>query len=112
MIIQEQTWYDFTRIILMSGCGSVQVELYAEEQEWGGTAFLYALWVGKSWRRQGIAKDLMAQAEREVKRRGHKSITLEWKLQDTPREILDWYERLGYEQKEFGDGYSLMRKKL
>lgn len=112
MIIQEQKWHDFTRIILVEDGGSVQVELYAEEQDWGGTAFLYGLWVGKSWRRQGVAQKLMAQAEYEVKKRGHKSITLEWKLQDTPYEILDWYERLGYYEKEFGDGYSLMRKEL
>ena len=114
MRIYEQKWDYFTRIIIAHEGGSVQVDLYDKEQEWGGTAFLYGLWVDRDWRRQDIAKSLMYEAELQVKMRGHKSITLEWKLLDTSVDILKWYERIGYCQKSFdGRGsWALMRKEL
>ena len=114
MTIQEQKWHDFTRLLLVEEGGSVQLELYDEPQEFGATAFLYALWVDESHRRQGIAGRLMEQAEHELRKRGHKSVCLEWKLKDTPVEIFKWYERLGYDEKSFdGHGtWALMIKEL
>lgn len=120
MKIQEQKWHDFTRLLIteynpIEILGSVQVELYNEPQDdYGTTAYIYALWVDDHNRRMGIAKRLMDAVESEIKKRGHKIVALQWKLQDTPREIFAWYERRGYDEKEF-DGHAtwaLMVKEL
>jgi len=95
--VQKQKWTDFTRCIVVdTDGGSVQIELYSTKQDWGGTAFIYGLWVEPECRRKGIAGRLLDIAEAIVREAGHKSVTLEWKLQDTPKEILAWYERRKY----------------
>lgn len=120
MKIQEQKWHDFTRLLIavynpIEIVGSVQVELYSETQdEYGTTAYIYGLWVDEHSRKKGIATTLMDAAESKIKKRGHKKATLQWKLQDTPREIFAWYERRGYDEKSF-DGratWALMIKDL
>lgn len=123
MKIQEQKWHDFTRLLIVALdntgihniIGSVQVELYPDAQdEYGTTAYIYGLWVEEHKRRKRIATTLMDVAEDEIKKRGHKKATLQWKLQDTPRDILAWCERRGYDEKSF-DGRetrSLMVKEL
>lgn len=120
MKIQEQKWHDFTRLLIVIDnnayiVGSVQVELYDKPvDDYGTTAYIYGLWVDETYRRMGLAKQLISRAEGEIYKRGHKTVTLEWKLQDTPREIFAWYERMGYDEKSF-DGratWALMVKDL
>ena len=118
MKIQEQKWHDFTRLLIteynpIEILGSVQVELYNEPQDdYGTTAYIYGLWVDS--RRHGYATALMDKAEDEARKRGHKIVALQWKLEDTPREIFSWYVRRGYKEKSF-DGratWALMIKEL
>jgi len=95
--IQRQKWHDYTRYVIFdTSGGSVQLELYPEIQKFGGTAFIYALWVDKSCRRRGMAKRLLDRAEGIAKQEGHEAVMLEWELKDTPIEILEWYKRRGY----------------
>lgn len=109
---QKQTWSGMTRYILWVDSASVQIELYDTPQKWGKTAFIYSLWVDEDCRRKGKAALLLDAAERIVKQAGHKSAVMEWELKNTPREILDYYFRRGYEEILFdGNGeYSVVEK--
>ena len=114
MIIQRQTWHSMTRMLIAERKGSVQVEMYAKKQRWGGTAWIYGLWVEPQYRRQGKADELLTVAEDLAAQHGHKSVMLEWKQEDTPVEVLHWYLRRGYKEKRFsGKGdYYLLEKQL
>ena len=45
---------------------------------------------------------------------GHKSVMLEWKQEDTPVEVLQWYFRRGYTEKRHSEkcDYYLLEKRL
>ena len=97
IIIQKQTWHSHTRYIIFdTEGGCVQINLYTEKQDFGSTACIYALWVDENSRRKGIATRLLDRAEEIAKREGHKSITIDWYLDDTPKAILEWYKKRGY----------------
>ena len=55
---------------------------------------------------------LVARAELEAKQHGCKSIALEWSADESEDWVLQWYERIGYNEVEFGKGSSLMVKEL
>ena len=57
---------------------------------------------------------MLDRAERIAAENGHDAVCLEWLEKDTPREILDWYCRRGYQEQEFsGKGdYVLLKKSL
>lgn len=83
------------------------------QEDFGGTAFIYALWVEPQARRKGEAKKLLERAEDIAREAGHKAVRLEWH-DYTPKEILYWYMRNGYDDKAF-DGmgkYVLLEKIL
>lgn len=94
IIVQE--WRYHTRYIITHPNGSVQLHLYNTEQEDGITAYIYALYVDKEHRRQGIGKQLLETAENIARDKGHKSVVLDWESEETPRELLDWYMDRGY----------------
>ena len=113
MIIHKQTWHSMTRMLIAERKGSVQVEMYAKKQRWGGTAWIYGLWVEPMYRRQGKADELLTVAEDLAAQYGHKSVMLEWRQQNTPVEVLQWYLRRGYTEKrhsEKGDYYILEKR--
>ena len=95
--IQVQHWREYTRYILIHECGSVFLDLYPEMQEsFGGTAYIWGLYVDCYHRRKSIGKALLEEAERCAKLEGHKSVILEWEEKNTSREILNWYIRCNY----------------
>lgn len=94
--IEEQKWHELTRVLITDEGGSVQLNLYPQKEGDNETAFIYALWVDEPNRRKGVATHLMDKAEYIAKHKGHKSVILDWKSEDTPREILEWYKRRGY----------------
>lgn len=112
--IHKQEWHDFTRLAAWTEFGSIQAELYDKKQDFGGTAFIYALWVQKESRRQGLAKKLLHRIEEEIKKLGHDSVFLEWKEKDTPPGVLYWYRNEGYEDVILSKdgGYYLLKKRL
>lgn len=123
VIIQNQSWSDYNRKLITTESGSVQIELYdgkVQFRDWAkskGTAFLYALWVNKEKRRQGIAGKLLDIAEQEIRSCSHKSVFLEWYSVDTPVEVLEWYKRRGYCERGMvcnnsGDEIILLEKTL
>lgn len=96
MIIQEQKWNEYTRIIIIDEGGSVQLSLYPQKPDDDETAFIYSLYVDDSNRRKHIASLLMDKAESIAKEKGYKSVLLSWDKKDTHYEILEWYKRRGY----------------
>ena len=103
-----------TRMLIAERKGSVQVEMFDQQQDWGGTAWIYGLWVEPQYRRQGKADELLTVAEDLAAQYGHKSVMLEWKEQDTPVEVLQWYLRRGYKEIQFSSAgdYYLLEKQL
>lgn len=104
-MIQHQHWEDSTRILITDERhhGSIQVFIpyRTEDKPLDGEAdaFIYSLWVGEWYRGRGVAKHLMEAAERELKRCGIATVAISWDGRDSPPWVLQWYERLGYEEK-------------
>jgi ribosomal protein S18 acetylase RimI-like enzyme len=110
---QYQTSHALTRVLLFTDEASVQLELYKEPRgDCNITAYVFALWVNKPARRKGVATALLDRVEQIAKDHDHKSIFLEYDKRDTPAEILSWYERRGYQEREFGSNNALLEKKL
>lgn len=95
MKIQEQTWSDFKRFLILADEGSVMLEFYDPPTSDGTTAYIGSLWVNEEHRRKGIATALMDKAEELARSNKHKQVTLFW-ARTTPTEILEWYRRRGY----------------
>lgn len=105
---QKQLWNSLTRYLIFdTDGGSVQLNLYSEKQDCGGTAFIYNLWVDENRRNKGIAERLLDTAERIAHDEGHKCVTLDYDIKDTPAEIYHWYNRRGYKVE-----YAQMTKDL
>ena len=119
MIIQHQQWLGERRILIADEInhGSVQVSIpddtYLDTKIANkADALIYALWVDAHYRRQGAARILLKKAEGEVKRLGYKKVALEWDRRESEEWTMQWYERLGYVEKEFGRNSSLLVKEL
>lgn len=112
MIEQRQKWSEYTRYLIADTCGSVQIEMYDDVQHWGGTAWIYALWVNEDSRRHGVATALLKRAEDVARGAGHKSVFLEWEEHNTPQGVLVFYLRSGYKPRKESNGYCLLEKKL
>lgn len=118
-MIQQQQWYMERRILIVdeNNHGTVQVSI-PESSETdskiyeSADALIYALWVDKPYRCQGVAKKLLETAEREAKRMGCRKVALEWDRRESKEWTLQWYERLGYVEKSFGHHTSLLVKDL
>lgn len=115
----HQQWYQEHRILIVNGLryASVQVSIPdkdAEDNRIKGKAdaLIYALWVDEPFRGQGVARKLLETAEREAKKMGCKTVCLEWDRRESEEWVLRWYERLGYNEKEFGRFSSLLVKEL
>lgn len=116
MIVQEQKWHNHTRILFADESGSVMLELFDKPQfgELNMTAFIFNLWTEPKHRLKGIATKFLKLAEEAAANRGHKAVFLDWKLEQSPREILDWYIRNGYHVVGFNDkgNFNRLWKKL
>lgn len=117
--ILHQQWYQEHRILIVYGIhySSVQVSIpdkNADDNRIEGKAdaLIYALWVDEPYRKQGVARKLLETAEREAKKMGCKTVCLEWDRRESEEWVLRWYERLGYNEKEFGRDSSLLVKEL
>lgn len=110
---QLQHWPDYTRCLLTSGYASVQMEMYEDRQWFGGTLFLYALWVNEDARLQGHGTAMLKLAEETAIKHGHKTIHLEYNPKSSPKAILEWYLRNGYEKLGcYRDRNVMLRKDL
>jgi GNAT superfamily N-acetyltransferase len=91
--------------------GVVELAVY-KHGEHEGEALVWNLYVDEDHRRKGLARTLMDEAHKTAKHLGAKVTTLEWSLKESPYWVIDWYRRLGYDEKEFGPGNALMKRLL
>lgn len=112
-------WPDCTNIVLMLHPQGDQrqtvgiIEVHCRKTgERQGEAYLWNLYVEPDHRRHGLAHLLLQSAEQEA--RSHRSHTamLEWELRESPRWVLDFYTRQGYDEREFGKDSAWLAKKL
>ena len=96
--------------------GSIQAFIpnRAEDKPLDGEAdaLIYSLWVGERHRGREVAKHLMETAERELKRCGIATVAISWDGRDSPPWVLQWYKRLGYEEKAFDYRCCTLLKRL
>jgi ribosomal protein S18 acetylase RimI-like enzyme len=115
IITQIQHWHYYDKVIIMEEhCHAiVMMDIYKKKQKnFGGDVYLFDLYTDEQYRRQGLAKALMAEAEKVAREYGKTAIFLEWDKKETPYEILDWYMSLGYDETEFGPTTALLKKEL
>lgn len=110
VIIQRQKWRDYIKYLIVNEYGSVQLELFGNEQDFGGTAFIYGLWVEPTARLKGNARKLLFLAENIAIEAGHKDIFMEFEKKDTPIAVLKWYMRLGYYEVTSDENGCLLKK--
>ena len=91
--------------------GVVELVVY-KHGEHEGEALVWNLHVNEDHRCKGLARKLMDEAHKTAKHLGAKVTALEWSLKESPYWVIEWYYRLGYDEKEFGDGYALMKRPL
>lgn len=116
-MIQFQKWYTCDRILITDEANnaSVQVDLLKSEslkEHYKADALIWALWVNEANRGYGIGKALLKKAEELIYKRCIYKVAVEWDSRDSKSWVRDWYERKGYEEKEFGVGNALLVKDL
>ena len=91
--------------------GVVELAVY-KHGEHEGEALVWNLYVDEDHRRKGLARKLMDEAHKTAKHLGAKVTALEWSLKESPYWVIEWYTRLGYDEKEFGPGNALMKRPI
>ena len=89
--------------------GVVELAVYKHGEHEGET-LVWNLYVNEEHRRKGLARNLMNEAHKTAKHLGAKVTALEWSLKESPYWVIEWYSRLGYDEKEFGPGNALMKR--
>ena len=120
-MIQIQDWDNpkgYKRILITQEArqASVQIVTLAtrekKERYAGADALIFALWVNKPYRAHGVGRALLGMAESMAKELGCKAVALTWDEHGSPRWVLDWYLRQGYNGKRFGRGCAMLVKDL
>ena len=112
-IAEWPTW-DHVVVLRQGGVeikGIIEIRIF-KDGERKGEAYLWNLHVRGDRRRWGYGKELLREAIKIAKERGCKKVSLDWDITETPRWVRDWYEREGFEEREFGSDYVFMEKKL
>jgi len=91
--------------------GVVELAVY-KNGEHEGEALVWNMYVDEDHRRKGLARRLMDEAHNTAKHLGAKATALEWSLKESPYWVIEWYTRLGYDEKEIGNGCALMKADL
>lgn len=117
-MIQYQHWEDSIHILVTDEQhhGSIQAFIphRTEDRPLDGEAdaLIYSLWVDERHRGCGVAKHLIETVESELKRCGVATVAISWDERDSPKWVLQWYERFGYEEKALGHQCCTLLKRL
>ena len=72
-----------------------------DNPKWNTTAYLYNLSVEEEHRGKGIAGKMMQTAINHAMLMNRKTASLEWDESESERWTLQWYFRMGFDEKEF-----------
>ena len=119
-MVQLQHWFGVDRVVLTDEqkSASVLLDIFPKGKDQGRSesyhadGLLWALWVDKPFRKEGVGRYMIEEAEKYAIMYGCKSLALEHDDREAPSWVKRWYERLGYEVKEFGRHSSLLVKQL
>ena len=96
---------------VMVQIGIVEVRLF-KQGEHRGEALIWNLYVDEQHRGRGYGRALLSDALLVIEGADFHVAALEWRLKESPHWVFDWYCREGFDEKEFGNGYALMKKKI
>jgi streptothricin acetyltransferase len=74
--------------------GRLVAILEVESEPWRNTALVWALFVDKAWRGQGVGAKLLREAEKWAKRKRLRAVVLETQTNNIP--AIRFYEKQGY----------------
>ena len=110
-ILHTNDWGRFITETIIAENGKAMISIDYESEK-KNIAFIHDFSVIPPARKQGIGKELLSLAIEQAKKRGCKAVELNYNSETTPLWVFDWYERNGFDEKEFGGHNSLMRKEL
>ncbi len=116
MLLYSTEWTDTDNTVISlyekgntQQIGIVEVTVF-KTGERQGEAYVWNLHVKDELRGRGYGRALLSEAYDVAMLAGCKTVTLEWDEKDSPRWVLDWYVREGFDEREFGRGCAFMAK--
>ena len=120
---QIQDWYHVRRYLIsevlgLDVYGTLHLDIPKQHEKendpfWKDCdAFLWALFVDGIVRNNGLAKKMMREAETLCVMAGCRTVGLRWDDRESEPWVLDWYERIGYEEirvEEDGHAHFLVK---
>lgn len=120
---QMQDWYHVHRyliseVLMRDVYGTLHLDIPKQHEKendpfWKDCdAFLWALFVDGIVRNNGLAKKMMREAETLCVMEGCRTVGLRWDDRESEPWVLDWYERIGYEEirvEEDGHAHFLVK---
>ena len=120
---QIQDWYHVRRyliseLLMFDVYGTLHLDIPKQHEKendpfWKDCdAFLWALFVDGIARNTGLAKKMMREAETLCLMAGCRTVGLRWDDRESESWVLDWYERIGYEEirvEEDGHAHFLVK---
>ena len=120
---QIQDWYHVHRYLIsevlgLDVYGTLHLDIPKQHEKendpfWKDCdAFLWALFVDGIVRNNGLAKKMMREAETLCVMAGCRTVGLRWDDRESEPWVLDWYERIGYEEirvEEDGHAHFLVK---
>ena len=92
--------------------GIVEVRIFRGESPQKGEAYIWNLFVDEQHRCKGYGRALLSDALDLAMLNDCHTAVLEWDKRESPQWVFDWYTRHGFDEKEFGPGYALMKKDM
>ena len=120
---QIQDWYHVRRyliseVLMLDVYGTLHLDIPKQHEKendpfWKDCdAFVWALFVDDVARNTGLAKKMMREAETLCVMEGCRTVGLRWDDRESEPWVLDWYERIGYEEirvEEDGHAHFLVK---
>ena len=120
---QIQNWYHVSRcliseVMMRDVYGTLHLDIPKQHEKendpfWKDCdAFVWALFVDGIVRNNGLAKKMMREAETLCVMAGCRTVGLRWDDRESEPWVLDWYERIGYEEirvEEDGHAHFLVK---
>ena len=120
---QIQDWYHVHRyliseVLMRDVYGTLHLDIPKQHEKendpfWKDCdSFLWALFVDGIARKTGLAKKMMREAETLCLMAGCRTVGLRWDDRESEPWVLDWYERIGYEEirvEEDGHAHFLVK---